>query len=277
MRFLASFDVFRETLPKEFELTPSAALLAEGTHTMRSFVRMFASEWNQRPFAHLTEAIRTGKSAFRASMGGEIFEYLNKEPEAGALFNRVMGDFLAPVHRAVARAGNFSDCKQIVDVGGGRGSLLVEILRQHPLLQGLLLDTPAVVDEATKWISEQGFSKTITPVPGNFFDSVPRNGDLYLLCRVIHDWDDKEAIRILSAVRRAMKPKARLMIIDQIMPPGNDPSFIKTTDLWMMLIFHEGRERTHLELREILEAAGLRLSNIVKTEVSDVIIEALPN
>jgi hypothetical protein len=236
---------------------------------------MFASEWNQRPFSKLTDAVRSGNHAFTQSMESELFEYLNDNPKEGMLFNRVMGEFLAPVHQAVSSAVDFSIYDRIVDVGGGRGSLLAQIVRKHPQVSGTVVDLPSVSIEANQWLAEQGLSERIESIPGDFFESVPSNGDLYLLCRVIHDWDDEDAIRILKTIRHSMKPGAKLYLIEQIMPPGNDPSFIKTTDLWMMLIFNEGRERTKQEITDILEAAGFRLSNIINTKVNDVIIEAI--
>lgn len=164
-----------------------------------------------------------------------------------------------------------------MDVGGGRGGLLTAILSANPHLEGILFDVPAVVAGADEEISGAEVVDRCTMVSGNFFDSVPEGGDAYLLSNVIHDWDDDQAARILSACRTAMADSACVLLAELVLPAGNEPSMGKLLDLEMLVMTAGGRQRTEEEYRGLLARAGLRLTRIVPSSGRVSLIEAVPD
>jgi len=276
LRLLASIGIYNEDEDGRFELTPLAAMMKSGEKSLHSFIKMFSSPWNQGPFSKLTHAVRTGTSAFEASMGSSFFDYMKNNPQEEELFNIVMKDFLSPIHVAASKAYDFSSFSNLVDVGGGLGSLMMQVLALNPKLKGKVFDLASVIEDAEKHISGNACADRVEFVSGDFFEEIPAGGDAYILCRIIHDWNDKDAISILRRCRQAMNKNGKLLLVEQIVLPGNEPSFTKVTDLWMMMMFHEGRERTEQEFCDILEAADFRLNRIIKTEVNDSVIEAIP-
>ncbi len=275
LRSLAAYGVFVERGDGRFELSPVGEMLCPGPRTLHSFLLMFSSPWNQEPFSKLYGLLTGGASAFEASMGAPFFEYLKQNPEADDLFNQVMTDFLGRIHKAAADAYDFSGAKTIVDVGGGHGSLMVEILKRNPKASGIIFDRPDLRKGAEETIERFALTNRCRFIGGSFFESVPNGGDVYLLSRVLHDWNDRDVQRILSHCREAMAD-GRLLLVEQVMLPDNQRSFTKLTDLWMMIMFNEGRERTESEYHLLLNSASFRLNRIVPTAVTDCVIEALP-
>ena len=274
LRVLASFDIFTESPKGCFLMTPMALALTKGDKTLRSFALMFAAPWNQGPFGELAYALKTGESAFEKSMGMPLFDYLDNNPDAGMLFNSVMTDFLAPVHAAAVKAYDFSGIKEVIDVGGGHGALIIRLLQKYPAMHATIYDLPSVLEGTREAVRSAGLEERCQCVAGSFFDKVPVGGDLYILSRVIHDWDDQQARRILTECSKAMRTDSKLLLIEQVIEPGNQPSFSKITDLWMLMIFGEGRERTAEEFAGLLQSAGLSLAAILPTDVTDRLIEA---
>jgi hypothetical protein len=164
-------------------------------------------------------------------------------------------------------AYDFGAFRTVVDVGGGNGSLLVSMLDRHPHVEGILFDLPSVADRSRRLISELGLSSRCWVEGGDFFVSVPPEADAYVLRHVIHDWQDPEATAILSTCRKAMRPGSRIILVENVIPPANQPSFGKWLDLMMLLV--AGRERTEEEFGRLFSAAGLVLTRVVST-TSDV-------
>jgi SAM-dependent methyltransferase len=167
-------------------------------------------------------------------------------------------------HRAVG-VGAWRRNRVLVDVGGGRGILLATILRATPDLRGVLLDRPAAIPAAKRHLDESSVSDRADCVAGDFFDSVPAGADAYLLSRVLHDWDDSDAGRILSTCRRAMRSDSRLLIVEAILPDRakDRPAAIRM-DLHMLLLLR-ARERTEAEFRELLDHDGFGVRRVVMT------------
>src|SRR5439155_8127989 len=172
-------------------------------------------------------------------------------------------------------AYNFSGINSLVDVGGGNGSLLTAVLRRTPSLRGVLYDLPHVIERAKPNIAAAGLEARCTTVAGSFFESVPPGHDAYLMRHIIHDWDDGKALTILRNVRRAIQPRGKLLLVESVIPPGNDASWSKLLDLNMLLI-PGGRERTEVEYRQLYSAAGFRLTRIEPTETEISMIEGKP-
>ena len=152
--------------------------------------------------------------------------------------------------------------RQVVDVGGGQGVLLAAVLRAHPHLRGVLFDQPAVVAGAAPVLRAAGVADRCEVVGGDFFAAVPAGGDVYLLSRILHDWDDARATALLRVLHRAARPGARLVVVERVLPPGDAPHPGKLIDL-TMLVMLGGRERTEAEFRALLAGAGFSLTRVV--------------
>ena len=181
----------------------------------------------------------------------------------------------AAARLAVLLAEDWSDVEQLVDVGGGRGTLVAAMLERYPEMQGIVFDLPAVTDEAAQHLSERGCDGRWQVRGGDFFTEVPAGGDLYVLSQILHDWSDDESIAILRACRAAIPEHGRLVLLEHIVPPGDTPSYAKLLDL-QMLVLLTGRERTELEWRELLAAGGFTLERVV-VRVRSCLLEARPS
>ncbi len=144
----------------------------------------------------------------------------------------------------------------MVDVGGGQGSLVTTILKENPKLKGILFDMPDVIENAKPRLQAEGFADSCMTVGGSFFKKVPSGGDAYLLKFIIHDWDDEKSLTILKNCHQAMTKNGKLLLFEQVIASGNEPSFGKLLDI-NMLVMTGGRERTEAEYRSLLKAAGL--------------------
>ena len=227
-------------------------------------------------WAELVDSIRTGENVYRRRHGVDAWAYRGTNPEMAELFDAAMQEFSAARVGAVVAAYDFSGLGTIVDVGGGRGSLLAGILKSHPAARGVLFDQPPVVAEAPAVLSAAGVADRCTAVGGSFFDSVPAGGDAYILSVVIHDWDDTPATAILATCRRAMASSSRLLLVERALParPGDDVwPYLQDLNMLHSLT---GRERTEDEYRALLAVSRFRLVRVVPTLSPFSVIEARP-
>jgi hypothetical protein len=272
LRFLASHGTFREDEDGRFHLTPQADLLrADAPRSMRAGVLLVTQDAWWQSATELAEAVRSGKPAFDSRFGQPFFAYLAEHPEAGPLFNAGMANFSADDIDSIAASYDFPDDGVMVDVGGGRGGLLLEALRARPGLRGILLDQEHVLSGNV--LADLGDDDRWTAVAGDFFESVP-SGDFYTVKNVLHDWNDDQCVRILENCRRAMNPGARLLAVDAVIPPGNDPHFGKALDMLMLLLL-PGQGRTRPEFERLFERAGFRVTQVIPTPGAQYIIEAV--
>jgi predicted O-methyltransferase YrrM len=274
LRLLASEGVFAEAEDGRFELTPRAAALRQGS-PLRLQVLFLGRQASWQAAGNLSHTVRTGETAFEQVHGVDFFEYNRQHPEDQALFDQLMTSQTRPVARAVAEKYDFSSIASIIDVGGGQGASAIEILTAHPHLRGAVFDQPAVAAKAISAIAKAGLSERCEGIGGDFFASVPDGHDAYLLKYILHDWDDQECIAILRSCRRAMGPGGRLLVVEAIMPPGNEPSFGKTQDI-NMLINVGGSERTEAEYRALYRAAGFELTRCIHIMGDLHVIEGVP-
>jgi ubiquinone/menaquinone biosynthesis C-methylase UbiE len=276
LRLLASEGVFVEMEDGRFALTPMAeALRRDVPGSMRPSVLFSGGETLWWSWGHLTHAVRTGKPAFDYVHGTDFFEYFRQHPNEWALFDQLMTTQTTPATRAVAAAYDFSPFKTIVDVGGGRGALMLELLAAYPHLRGIVFDQPAVAAGARQAIEAAGLTGRCEAIGGDFFAAVPEGCDAYLLKSVLHDWDDERCDAILRACRRAVPADGRLLVVEMLVPPGNEPSFAKSQDV-NMLVNLGGRERTEAEYRALYAAAGFTLSRIIPAQGEMHVIEGIP-
>lgn len=274
LRALASVEVFRETDHDRWTLTPLAETLLDIPGSQRS-VAILMSDEHYAAWGELLYSIETGKPAFDKLYGKPPFDYLTEHPEKAQNFDRAMEGIHGAETAAMLDAYDFSDIGVLCDIGGGNGSLLIATLRRFPLLRGLLYDLPATAERARANIQKEGLLARCSALGGSFFESIPAGGDAYLMRHIIHDWDDEKSLTILRHIRKVIKPEGRLLLVEAVIPPGNDPSWSKFLDLNMLLI-PGGKERTEGEYRDLFERAGFRLSRIVPTTTEMSVIEATP-
>lgn len=266
LRALASVGVFAEVEDACFELTPFAAYLQiDVPGSVRALAIMFGEEWHWQPWWNVLHSLKTGKTAFEHVYDIKLFEYLTQNTEAAQVFNEAMTGMTAMFNATITANYDFSYIRKIVEVGGGHGSLIAPILNAYPTMQGVLFDLPSVVIGAKPHIEAEGLAERCEIVGGDFFESVPSGGDAYILKNVIHDWDEEHAIAILKNCHRVMVENGKLLLIETVIPPKNEPSLSKFLDL-EILVLAGGCERTEAEYRTLFEAAGFHLTNVITTE-----------
>jgi hypothetical protein len=276
LRALSGMGLFTETEPRHFALAPLGEYLRSDTRgSMRAFVRMMGAGWHWRSFEGILSSVRTGQPAIEGMVGQSLYNFLAQNPEQEQIFDQAMTGFSSVEHEAIRHAWDFLTSGTLVDVGGGRGHLLAELLIDHPGLRGILFDRPSVIAEGRDAVRERGLDGRCERVGGDFFESVPPGADAYLVKYILHNWDDARVSAILQSCRRAMKPSARLLLVEQLVQPGNAPDPVRLLDL-EMLVVTGGRERTEEEFRALLSANGLSLVRVVPTRLPLSILEAVP-
>jgi hypothetical protein len=272
LRALASIGVFREEEAGRFAMTPLAETLRkDGPQSLWAMAVMMGEE-TYHVWGDLFFSIETGQKAFDRIYGIPFFEYLAENPEKSRVFDAAMTAIHGRETEPIIAGYDFSAIGTLADIGGGNGSLLTAILHRHPRMKGMLFDLPGVIECSAPAMEAAGLADRCQAIGGDFFQEVPAGADVYLLRHIIHDWDDEKAALILRNVRAAMRPDSRVLVVESVLPPGNDPSFAKFLDLTMLLV-PGGQERTHEEYARLFNAAGLQITQVVPTSLEISVIE----
>lgn len=275
LRALASVGVFVET-DGRFGLTPLAEYLrTDVPGSVRSWAMFIGRPYTWSAWAHLIGSVKTGETAFPKSYGMSVWEYRASHPEENEIFNDAMTQLSAGAAEMIADSYDFSEIVTLADVGGGQGELLAKILAVNPDLRGILIDQPHVVAGAKDLLERMGVAGRCEVVGGSFFETVPGGADAYLFKSVIHNWDDETAAGILRKCREVIPDDGRLLIVELVFGPPNEPDPMKFMDL-MMLVMPGGKERTEAEFRTLLAQAEFELRNITATGSPYDIIESVP-
>jgi len=258
LRALCTLGICRQIDDETFEITKSGALLGSGA---RFSVQGWAIYWGGaawRNWEHLLYSVRSGASARALVTGAQGFAHLDRDPAAAAVFNQAMVDVTRIVAHELVRSYDFGG-RRIVDVGGGYGQLLSDILAAYPTASGVLLDRPHAIAEARRLLGERGLDERCALVAGDFFAAVPQGADLYVLKSIIHDWDDADAAAILQVCRRDMPSSARVLLIERVMPhrmsATPEDRLLAQTDL-NMLVALGSYERTAAQYSALLRETG---------------------
>ncbi len=270
MRALASVGIFAEDDKHVFINTSLSELLKEDQ--MKPLVRFFLSEWHDKAWNRLIDSIRTGENAFAAAHGKPCFQWFEDNPAASGIFNEANSYKARTSHRAITDAYDFSALNTITDVGGGYGGLMFEILKAFPSMKGLIADIPQVIKKAGERIKSVGLDERCKTVECDFFNEIPEGGDVYILSNILHDWNDEKCIMILKNCRAVLKKGARILIIEMIVPGGDEFSVSKLLDL-EVLVMGDGRERTRDEFLHVINGAGLKLINVIPASENVSILE----
>lgn len=275
LRALASVGIFAEAEGR-FDLTPLAEYLrSDVPGSVRPWAAMIGQPYAWSTWSSLRDSIATGEPAFPALYGMSVWEYRSAHPEEGAIFDAAMNSLATTAAGAVVGGYDFAGIGVLADVGGGQGELLAGILAANPNMRGILFDQPHVVAGAAPVLERAGVADRCDVIGGSFFETVPRGADAYLLKSVIHDWDDPPAIEILRQCRAAIADTGKLLLVEYLVRPGNEPDPLKFRDL-MMLVMVGGRERTAEDFQRLYAEAGFRLTEIIPTRSPYYIIVGAP-
>ena len=273
MRSLAGLGILSQDGGDKFALTELGdALRSDAPGSARSTILAMGT-WMWKAFGEFQYSLETGKTAMEKVFGMPVFDYLAQHPKESAQFSEAMVGIHGPEPPAVAEAYDFSSVGSIVDVGGATGNMLAHILARYPQPRGVLFDRSHVVAEAPALLRSRGVEDRVSIEPGNFFEHVPPGGDVYILSHIIHDWNQDQCLTILGNCRKALKPGARLLIVEFVLPEGNTPHFGKLVDM-VMLAIPGGEERTAAEYDTLLKTAGLKMTRVVPTTTDVSIVEA---
>jgi hypothetical protein len=273
LRALASKGIFAEGEPRQFSLTPLAEPLQSDVPGSKRALALMSGDEQFHAWAEIDYSIQTGKIAFEKVYGKPIFDYLGENPDKARIFDAAMVGIHGRESDVILSAYDFSGIGVVADIGGGNGSQITGILQRHTGMKGILFDLPHVIERAKNQIESAGLLDRCELVAGNFFDAVPKDADVYMMRHIIHDWDDEKSLTILRNCHRAMSSDSKLLVVESVIPPGNDPFGGKFLDLVMLLI-PGGKERTEDEYRTLLGKAGFELTRVVPTSTEVSIIEA---
>jgi hypothetical protein len=276
MRALASLGVFEETTPRTFALTLAGRLLQKGPGSFYDMALWITSPFHFRVYSEMLHSVKTGQPAGEKVAGMPVFEYFAKpeNKELSEIFNNAMTGFSANVAPAAIEAYDFSGIDTLVDIAGGHGKVLTSILQKYPKMRGVLFDLPHVIAGAGPVLDASGVKDRVKTQSGDFFKEVPA-GDAYVMKHIIHDWDDDRAAAILRTIGRALqgKPQGKVILIEAVLQPGNQPDLGKMIDL-EMLMMPGGKERTEAEFAALFKSAGFTLTRVVPTKSPLLVVEA---
>ncbi|WP_410601140.1 methyltransferase [Amycolatopsis sp. lyj-90] len=280
LRAAASVGVFAEREDGRFELTPKADYLRSDVPGTLRYLAYFYGEttvWNS--WGSAIDSVRTGEPIGPKLRGGKTwFQYLEQDvPEFATAFHNAMSELNENRAPKIAASFDFGRFATITDLGGGQGRLLSAILQRYPQTRGVLFDIPTAIETAPAVLAAHGVTDRVELVRGSFFESVPSGADAYLLKAIMHDWPDAECIGVLKRIRAAIDSDkdARVLIIDGVIPEGNEPHYSKLMDI-AMLVTDGGRERTGAEWASLLAHAGFELAEIHPTTPPHGIVEGRP-
>jgi SAM-dependent methyltransferase len=268
MRALCALGICTEAGDGRFGLTELGGYLTAKSERSLKAWALLEGDMLRAGWGQMIESIRTGKTATELAGGSlERFEELARTNQAAAaLFNEAMVAGTRMQIAALLAAYDFSGIPTLMDVGGGLGELISAIVKKYPSMQGIVFDLPHCEEAAVKNLTASGLADRCRFIGGSFFESAPAGADAIIMKYIIHDWNDERCVQILQNCHRALKPGARLLVVDRIMPSEleatADHLAVALSDL-NMLRGPGGCERTEDEHRELLAKGGFRLTRIV--------------
>ncbi len=278
LRLLAANEVLEEIAADRFALAPMGELLRSDAEASQRPYAILTMELEYPAWGQLLHSVRTGQPGFPRAFDQPLWEYLPNHPDSAAVFDAAMVGVTGWQARAIVEAYDFSASLNVVDIGGGHGTLLASILGAHPDARGVLFDRPQVIGGARAFLEAAAVADRCSLVEGDFLESVPEGGDTYLLKWIVHDWDDARATTILRNCREAMGPRSKVLVIEGVVADGT-ASAEHAQALWddvLMMVLLGGRERTAEQYERLLGAAGLHLGAVVPVVPGLCLLEGYP-
>lgn len=272
MRALASVGIFSETSKKTFANTPMSECLTAGR--MRAAARLFHAPWHDKVWSGLLDSIRSGQPAFERVHGEPLFDWLEHHPEAAAVFHEASSRKAAATHGVILDVIDFSSFHVVMDVGGGTGGLVFAILSANPHLQAIVADRKEVITRIESEGGAREFSDRVQLAEIDFFRAVPVGSDAIILSHVLHDWPDESCGIILDNCRKALPKDGRLLVVESILPGGNDFGIAKLMDLEVFLM-GGGKERTERQYMELYKTAKFQCLRTNPTAADVAVMECV--
>jgi hypothetical protein len=247
----------------------SRALRSDLLSGARESAEYWASRSNGEAWLDFSRTLESGKNAFLRTHGASVWQWFDDHPDERETFALFMMGVTVASAPMVAGLFPWREIKKVCDVGGGRGTLLSELLIRHPHLSGVLCDGAGVIESARSLLQKRGVAERVELVPGSFFEQVPSGADAYLLKNILHDWDDARSLQILGAIKKANAP--RVLIVETLITQNGTTSFGNLSDLQMMVVCDDGRERTREDYARLLDQSGFRLARVFEGAMVSVI------
>jgi hypothetical protein len=273
LRFLSGIGVFREHDERAFSNTAVSEFLKTDHMFSERGAIIMRGEQMSPGFEEILHSIQTLETGFSKRFGSSLFEFLKSDEAAFNTFQTAMRSMTVFEAHAVMEAYDFSKFEKIVDVGGGNGTNLSEILAANPGISGTLFDLESSIEMAKNGAG--GPLPRCELVVGDFFESITDGGDLYILKNILHDWYDDKAIEILKNCRQAMAVDSKLIIVERLLEPPNKHSNVSNQDMTMMVVVG-GLERREDEFSSLVEQAGFQLERAIKTTADIYVLECSP-
>jgi hypothetical protein len=272
LRAAAAFDFVKLDKTGRFHSTRlTKALTNEGT---RAWCRYITDRHNLAAWADLPETIRTGKNAIHRVYGMSVWEYFDQHPEIGRTFATAMRTLTEREAPSIVAAAPLPETGIVCDVAGGTGAMLASVLEAKPGLRGVLVEGALAIDEGRSYLSERGVIDRVELVEGDIFGTIDAKADVYLLKNVLHDWDDTTSATILNTVAASMPSGAQLLTIEATIDPNEVDPFTTLSDMHMMLVCEDGRERSIGEFHALFRGAGLTPGAVTHTATGTAVLEA---
>ena len=246
-----------------------------GVGSFRDFADYFGSASNVGAWADFDRTLESGKNAFERVHGMSVWDWFDRHPEELRVFATAMAAMTQVDAPGVARAYPFGEVRRVCDVAGSRGMLLAEVLARHKHLRGVLFDNAGVIAGAPPLLGARGVQDRVELSSGSFFDKVPEGCDAYLLKNVLHDWDDERSVTILQNCRRAMQPGSRLLVVELVVERHAARGIGPMSDVQMMMVCNEGRERSRADFARLFERAGFAFKRVLPTQTLMSIVEGV--
>lgn len=277
LRTLSGVGAFSEGEPGHFALTPIGQYFrSDNPYSLRDLAIMHGDDWHWRSIGQMERKFTEGKSVVHHLYQVDSYwEYLAQNPEPQTLFNKAMVAVAKNFHTPFIESYDFSGLTKVVDVAGGQGTVISFILKKNPHLQGILFDMPQTVAEAAKFLEEQGVADRCQTVAGDMFKTVPEGGDLYIMSYIMADWDNESCLKIIKNIRNAIAKNGKLLIIDSIIPPANEHSWIKWLDLFELCMGYGG-PRTKEEYDAIFQRSGFQWVRTIDMNTPCSVMELVP-
>ena len=268
LRLLSAYGIFEPRSDGYVHTSSSRLLRTDHPQSMRSLARSMGTPVFWKSFELAEHSLRTGESAAEQVTPGGVWAYFEQHPEVSRIFDEAMTGKAHGQIAGILSSYDFSPFRTIADIGGGRGHLLQAALGAAPKATGVLFDQPHVIEQLAGAVSARFKLQS-----GDFFKDALPVCDAYLIMQVIHDWNDEQSVKILSAIRRAAPTHAKLLLIEGIVPEDSNPSWIKMLDIFMLVLL-TGKERTRREFEDLLTASGFRLDKVIDVGLGTFILEA---
>jgi len=276
---VASVGIFALSDDKMVSLTPLAEFMCTNNpNSLRYIPISFGDEWHWRGFGDMLHTVKTGESALsKAYQVDSNWHYLSKNEEAGFAFNQAMLGVAQNYHNPCLELYDFSDVKKVVDVAGGEGQVLSNLLVKYPNLTGVLYEMPQTAQNAISLFKQYGLIDRFSAIGGDIFESVPSGGDIYILSYILIDWNDQNCMVALKNIHKAMGGKGKLLVIDSIMPNANNgyTNWINWVDLFQLTMGY-GKVRTEKEYNDMFESCGFRWNRTIDAGTPTCIMELVP-